>query len=293
MCVQDPFELSHNVTKSMRPANLAQLQRAMRRSHQLLTDLLHQEQSLPTSRQDILQIFKPSAQLPPPPPSTAGHSVELETAVLSRLLHNTQFSGLEERVGDLDLGNSFVCQRLNHVVLHSLTHHLQEVFGVRVQFQQQGVGAVAPGPPQRKPELLEMAPAGARKRERSVEEMEVEGGELEGAEVKRQKLEFEESADDLLLRLTERESLQSKAECVAMEDGWAGGRRRRRRQQQREAGPAPSMTSSPTTVPCLAFTVSVSTNIHSGTIVSLQTSDPKFKLPFEMFYSACKRKLFQ
>ena len=309
-CVQDPFELGHNVTKSMNAAHLARLVQALRSSRQLLAELLDSEQSDPSKRQNILSFFRPPANHPlPDQHATATHSLQLDLQIISRLLHNTRFAALQGRLEELDLSNGFVHQQLNHVLLHSLTHHFLEDFGVKSQFpdfsevcktpcETPGV----PHPPQTEVEV-KTSLALQRKRERSTEEggeeeMEVEVEEGGGGfEVKRRRLDRVESAEELLCHLTEGEALTSRAECVAEEQSWLGTRRRRRQQQREDGGSAsasPQTPSPPPATHCLSFFLLVPFQHQSNTTttVVLQASHPKFKLAFELFFSVFKKRYF-
>ena len=320
LCVQDPFEHSHNVTKGIGPGHVGQLLKALERSQLLLTQLLQREHS---SQQDILQLFNPpsSAELTSPtgPSGTAAHSVELTSETASHLLLHSQFAELAGRLAELGLNNESVSQRLHHVILHSLTQHLQDEFGVRVQFRQQERSPAISSQPSTvigQPSAVVSPPnlacvsqptAGERKRERSMteegeeEEMETEGKGGAVSEVKKQKFDSEESAEQLLFRLMEGEALSCQADCVALEQSWIGSRKRRREQMRQGSHSYPAKTT-PTTPnsPCLVFTISVgpttTTTSSSGDIIAtivLQSTDSKFKIPFEMFFSACKRKLFK
>ena len=323
MCVQDPFERVHNVTKNMTGGNCAHLCQALSKSRQLLAELLEQEQSDPSSRQDVTPLFKHD-NLKPVPMShttdlsrpentptavrhksfpgqspTGSHCLQLSLETLSRLLHDIPFASLEGRLEELDVRNTFVCQQLDHVVLHTLVHHFQKDYGVTAQFlklhkiEETQTVSVPSGGSEGTPVTSE------RKRERSPdedqeEEMEVEEGEG-GFEVKRQRLEGGESAEALLCRLTEGVALDGQAQCVAVEESWVGARRRRRQQERDGSSASPDPQTPAPTTPCLSFFLSVSSQQHVSTntiSVVMHDSDSQFKLAFERFFSVCKNKYF-
>ena len=333
--MQDPFERVHNVTKNMTATHHAHLIEELSSSKKLLAELLQDEQSDPSIRQDSIPLFKPlSYKLKLVPmvstvdpskqqsvshemrPSvhkpflsknaTGMHSLQVDLETLSRLLHDTPFASLEGRLEELDLKNTFVCQRLDHVMLHSLAHRFQQDFGITHFLQPHEVGRVASVSVGSAAEADLAAPVTRdQKRERSPEEGEVEDMEVEeeegGFEVKRQRLEGEESAEQLLCRLTEGGALDCRAQCVAEEESWVGARRRKR-QQLRDgdssfSSPAPQTPSPPLSSmkPCLSFSLSVSSQHHpftNHTSVIMQASDPKFKSAFELFFSVCKKRYF-
>ena len=271
---------------------LARLLQALRRSRQFLAQLLCQEHSDPSTRQNMLLLFRPLVDKSlPDSQNSAAHSVQLDMQTLSRLLHNTPYEALGGRLEELSLNNALVHQSLDHVVLHSLAHHFQNEFGVRVRFKMlQEMVQTPTGPPPQTEAGAGTLSAGVRKRGwEEEEEMEVEEGG--GFKTKRQRLEGPESAEQLLFRLTKRGGLDCLAECVAEEESWIGGRHRRR-QKMSSAVP---LSPSPPATPCLSFFLSVTsqhlTRSHTATVV-LQATQPKFKLPFELFFSVCKKKLF-
>jgi hypothetical protein len=329
--VQDPFERVHNVTKNMTSTHHARLGQALSCSKQLLAELLQHEQSDPSNRQDTIPLFKPKLKLipmvstvdpskqqsvshemrpsvhKPLPSKNAMHSLQVDLETLSRLLHDTPFASLEGRLEELDLKNTLVFQRLDHVVLHSLAHHFQQDFGITHFLQPREVGGTTSVSVGSAVEAdLETPVTRERKRERSPEEgeeedMEVEEEEEGGFEVKRRRLEGEESAEQLLCRLTEGEALDCRAQCLAEEESWVGARRRKRHQlrdgDSSFSSPAPQTPSLPSSSmkPCLSFSLTVSSQHHpftNRTSVIMQASDPKFKSAFELFFSVCKKKYF-
>ena len=311
LCVQDPFERSHNVTKNVGPAHLPPLLQALRSSLSLLTELLDSEQTAPGTRHDALSLFKQTGPSPGSGKKTAAmKTLPLDASTASWLLCNTRYTALADRLHELDLHNPLIQHTLDSIVLHSLAQHLEEKFGFRVHTvrQQEAVAAYiapppSPGPSPSLPSPDTLCSVHHRKRQRAAEEeereerMEVEeegGGEGGQCErVKRKKLVEQGSAEQLLFRLSEDDECGCMLECSAMERNWIG-RRRKRRMQQRQ-GSCSHGSATEEASPCLSFTLSSSSSPSPDnhiTMVTLQVTDPMYHQSFLQFFAVCKKWLF-
>ena len=306
VCLQDPFDRSHNVAKNMKAVHLQSLLQALKSSQSRLQELLTHENTGP--QQNILSLFTETE----PVPATARsplHRLQLDMAAASRLLQDTCYEALAGRLQELDLSNKLIRRTMDSVVLQALAGKLETEFGFKVHSKRLGVLSTASVSPQPLQEEAAVQSSGhaTRKRQRTPtaegeeeEEMEVEGegeGE-EGEGVKRQRVEGAESAEQLLFCLTEGKGLECQMELSAVEESWIG-RRRRRREKQRQTISSPEATVSHemTTTPCLSFTLSMLLNqqpqCHTeySTTVTLQAADPKFQISLQVFFSVCKNWL--
>ena len=309
LCVQDPFERSHNVTKSIKSQS-AQLLQALRSSREVLRRVLEGES--PNMRQDLLPVFRQSEVASPGKRPTASHTLHLSADTVHRLLQGTQYAVLADRLQELDLRNPHVHCTLDRLVLQALAQQLEGEFGLSVQTERQPETASSSLPPSSP--LLPSAEDGGcmeadspsqqhkrrRPREEEEEGMEVEKG-WEGG--KKLRLAGQESAEQLLFRLAE--GLGAVLVCSAVEESWQHRRRRRRKGEQREAtscSPESSVgrtvgglaASLPALPPCLIFTLTLPRNLSPSnhlTAVTMCASHAMFCQSFQQFFAVCKKWL--
>ena len=315
LCVQDPFEHSHNVTKNVGPAHLRPLLQALQSSLSQLADLLDSEQSTPDTRHDALSLFRLTEPSPVSGKKAAAmKTLHVDISTASRLLHGTCYAALANCLQELDLHNLLIQHTLDRIILHSLAQHLEREFGFKVQTirQQEAVSAsitpyLSPG---LCPSLLDKVySAHHRKRQRMAEEGEGEGeegmemeeegggesgesGECEG--VKRKRQTEQGSAEQLLFELTAGEECGSTLECSAIERNWIG-RRRKRRMHQGQASSSCEAVTEEEAPPCLSFLLSSSSNQPPSdhfTTISLQVTEPMYQESFLQFFAVCKKWLF-
>ena len=305
LCLQDPFDRSHNVTKNVKAVHLHLLIQTLQSSQPELRELLSHEETTPLTRQNVLPLFKHSqtSTTTTEKKRSGHHFLQFNIDTMSCLLHNTCYAALSGRLQELDLSNLLVHRKLSHILLEALAELLEREFGFRVHSESHGsaTNVVLPLAPVCRPHCS----ANILKRQRPDEEevMEVEegqgdgGGEGRGEEggegqekVKRQRLVNVESVENLLFRLTEGQGSDYTIECSAMEESWIGRRRRRRAIQQQ-----PGLASfSPETVsPCLSFTLSTpySCTVVSNYTVMLQATEPMFQSSLQQFFSVWKQWL--
>ena len=309
LCVQDPFERSHNVTKSIKSQS-AQLLQALRSSREVLRQVLEGES--PNMRQDLLPVFRQSEVASPGKRPTASHTLHLSADTVHRLLQGTQYAALADRLQELDLRNPHVRCTLDRLVLRALAQQLEREFGLSVQAERQPETASSNLPPS-SPLLLHSAEDGGcmesdspgqqhkRRRPREEEEEGEEGMEVEkrweGG--KKLRLAGQESAEQLLFRLAE--GLGAVLVCSAVEESWQHRRRRRRKGEQREAtscSPESSVgglaASLPALPPCLVFTLTLPSNPSPSnhlTAVTMCASHAMFCQSFQQFFAVCKKWL--
>lgn len=294
LCVQDPFEQTHNVTKNMKASHLSPLRQAFESSEKILRHIMTNEL---TARQDVLSLFKQQTLPVPDKKRATGYSLDLDAATAGCLLLNTHYTALANRLSELDRSNGSVQCMLNHVLLQSLALLLQREFGFRVHAAEAQEESL-PSIPCTHPLDLEVPAGKQRKRQRPSEEceevMEIDE-DLGGGEVKRSRLSEQESAEQLLFRLAEGERAGYTVVCSAMEESWLH-RRRKRREKERlgsaSSGDAVPSTPTPTTTtPCLSFTLTsipTPTSLYLAT-VDLCVTDPTYQQSFQQFFAVLKK----
>lgn len=312
LCLQDPFERSHNVTKNLKAPHLPQLLHAFQSSLKILKELLEGEQIAPGTRQNVLSLFKPTESAIPRKKAAAVHTLHLDTGTVCRLLCGTRYAALAGRLEELDLNNTFIQWTLNHVILQSLAVQLEREFGFRVHAESPAASSISPAS-SLPPTNIAVADGSAHQCKRQRKEVEGEVSSEEGMEVeeeglvevggeqgvKRKRLAEQESAEQLLFRLTEGEWSGCTLVCSAMEESWIH-RRRRRREKQKQASCSPSntveqgATASSLSGPCLSFTLTSPSNPSPGNhlaVVVLHATDSKFQHHFQQFFAVCKKWL--
>ena len=296
------------MTKNVKIAGQIQLLRAMKATKLQLAELVSSGQTAPGT--NILSLFRPAtaetSANTAPNKANGEHTLQLNMSIVSHLLHDTQYTALENRLSELDLTNELIQLKLSNILLHSIAHHLEKEFGFKVQpVRQKKEVAMTPDPSPPTPHAaVETNPGTGQvcKRSRqSCEEdemMDVEEGPEGGSEreeaVKRLRMATPDSVEQLLFHFTEDQGSEFTLECVAVEESWVGRRRKRRDQQATESQPPPSTP--PSAPPCLALTLSAvvspqSTRDAPIATVKLQTTDPKYQPAFHQFFAVYKKWL--
>ena len=329
VCVQDPFEQSHNVTKTMKIVHLNHMLQVMRSSQQTLKQLLNNEQQqtpVAPRPHDILSLFRPSEMPATPNRANDEHLIELDISTASHLLHDTQYTALEGRLEELDLTNLIIQHKLCYILVYSLAYHLEKEFdfefrsiqdeetcdmtssSVSIQ-DEETCDMTSSSVSIQDEETCDMTSSSvsiagdnvscstqSRKRCRALEEedemMDVEDRSDEGI-IKRQRItgHAESSAEQVLFSLTEGQRSDCRLECIAYEASWIDRRRKRRHPQTQS-------TQHKELKPCLSFILSANINQHrmrgDGSLATfrLQLTDLNFQSAFHQFFAVCKKLLF-
>lgn len=295
LCVQDPFEQNHNVSKNVKSSLLPPVRQAFQSSEKTLRDMISSEL---TARQDVLSLFKQQALPLCGKKGAAVHSLNLDSATASHLLLDTRYAALADRLSELNVKSAHIRSTLSHILLQSLALKLAREFGFQVSAAEAQEDMSCASPLSCVPPTHMMVPADKqRKRQRPSEEFE-EGMEVDEEEegkverIKRLRVSEQESAKQLLFDLADGEEGSGYTlMCSAMEESWIH-RRRKRRKKERLAS-ASSETAEPMTTPttpCLSFTLTSVPSFHLATVV-LSISNPVYQQPFQQFFAILKKWL--
>ena len=296
LCVQDPFELSHNVAKGMSKSHRSHLHQCLKSSHATLKQLLSVEGKTGSTRQDVIPVFSRIHAVEQSKKPLTLCTLSLSLEVISRLLlKTTPYVELAHRLQELDMQNLHTHHLLNYIVLKALTMRLEEDFDFTVCLKTDACepppGSFRPIAPHSSPphtqilpeEMEKVSHGQQRKRQRPLEEAdedsvkEVEHESQCGEEdedevrivhdsVKRSKVARDEkTAENLLYHLTEG-SERSVFLCTAVRETWTNCRRQRR-EKKKMASCSPSNAfdqtmselgdSLPSLSPSLVFTLAL------------------------------------
>ena len=122
ICVQDPMELTHNVTKSLNPGTLAVFIEGINEAFKVMSDIF----SL-SAEMNILALFsskhhRPSPVKPPKLNSTFYFSLRKMSVLLSKV---PTLSSLVKHLTNLDISSQYVISRLEIVVIKALVYILE------------------------------------------------------------------------------------------------------------------------------------------------------------------------
>ena len=130
LCVQDPFDLSHNVTKSVSRATFNILTKEMKRGAQVMVDLLSGSPS--HSSLGILSLFAPQAVASP---SHASHSyktsyeIQFSMEMIDKLVEQIPAAvGLRQFLPSLDLKSEYTLNKMDRFVIRCLADLLENKF---------------------------------------------------------------------------------------------------------------------------------------------------------------------
>lgn len=135
VCVQDPIELSHNVTKSLNHRTLSVLKGELARAYQIMQEL-HSPSAIDTIRSlGILSLFS-SSDCVHKQPKTSDILHFTLTNICSLLSKVPVLSPLVETLPQLDLQSQYTINKLHLVVLRALVCILETDLGFNCLSQQ-------------------------------------------------------------------------------------------------------------------------------------------------------------
>lgn len=262
LCVQDPFELSHNVAKGMNRSQMSHLHHRLQSAHATLKELLSAEMGSGSSRQDVISVFSQSCTREQSKKPLTVRTLTLSLDIISRLLlKTTPYVELAQRLQELDMHNLHTRHLLNCIILKALVMTLEEEFDLSVCLKTDTCDLPPSSPLKCSPQssrahryiltqkMERVGHGQQRKRRRLPEEAEEEGikkvehepqcsekeeGEMRAVyeDVKRSKVARDEkTAENLLYHLTEG-SERGVFLCKAIRETWTHCRRQRRERRQ-------------------------------------------------------------
>lgn len=244
LIVQDPFELSHNICKSVGKAHFSDLIRKMTQAmHQLTLELS-------SSRGQLLTLF---TQAEPAFPATIKpRYISIDVELLARvLLKVDDFKALAPLLCQLDMTDTHVAQSLCRVVSYVLVSLLTQEFKFQCDLVPADLNSTLPNPQSMDTELntdlesedngLQVATGStqtvARKRQRASLDLDTDGPtDTLDEGTKRSKVnEAGSSPLDVLEQVLKCVPEATSHMCTATENTWCGRRVKRRNKETMES----------------------------------------------------------
>ena len=301
LIVQDPFELSHNITKSLGKAAFSDLVCKMSRAMHILTN------ELSTSTGQLLKLYNDKEYVPVSSQTTKPHYIPMNIEILSQVLLKVDDKHpLALLLPQLDLTN----QETEHSVYRVLSHAIALLMERDFKFQYDHVTSA---PSHVTPDLvtmpMEMDSAAhrddcsprtdqssqtvARKRQRSNSEPDSLANSMGDAE-KRSKVKVEAVLTplDVLHAVLEPIPDSTSYQCTALENTWVGRRQKKRQSQPEDLSLAlPSSPLLQVELSVLQPSVTKVSKEDSVCVVSLQPVHDHMKVHSDLWFSVFKQYL--